>query len=314
MSVRRRCCWRAVTLALSVTTWRHVSRLARKPSQAPGTASTATTTVAAPPDAGRARRLGPVQPRPPFAGPAPRVLFAVSVVLAVAAVLVHWPENKSTYGLGWLLMGAALVPLVWSLVTARGADAGGTPHHLAADGPPDDRADSARRATGLRTAASATVWAVGAVLAYLSLRTVRVDADDVFYVNKAVYVAETGRIPLRYTIYSDQVLPALRGAGTASLQSIEVLQGAVAHLLGISAGTVVYLVTPPVMSFLAVWAGGGLPAAGPWCGPWWPSRWRRPTCCGGSRAATGSAPSGSGGSGRARSSSSAWPCRCSTSP
>ena len=98
------------------------------------------------------------------------------------------------------------------------------------------------------------MWAVGAVLAYLSLRTVRVDADDVFYVNKAVYVAETGRIPLRDTIYSDQVLPALRGAGTASLQSIEVLQGAVAHLLGISAGTVVYLVTPPVMSFLAVWA------------------------------------------------------------
>jgi hypothetical protein len=244
----------AVTLALSVTTWRHVSRLARK-SQAPGTASTATTTVAAPPDAGRARRLGPVQPRARFAGPAPRVLFAVSVVLAVAAVLVHWPENKSTYGLGWLLMVAALVPLVWSLVTARGgAAAGGTPHHLAADGPPGDRADSARRATGLRTAASATVWAVGAVLAYLSLRTVRVDADDVFYVNKAVYVAETGRIPLRDTIYSDQVLPALRGAGTASLQSIEVLQGAVAHLLGISAGTVVYLVTPPVMSFLAVWA------------------------------------------------------------
>ena len=109
----------AVTLALSVTTWRHVSRLARK-SQAPGTASTATTTVAPPPDAGRARRLGPVQPRARFAGPAPWVLFAVSVVLAVAAVLVHWPENKSTYGLGWLLMVAALVPLVWSLVAARG--------------------------------------------------------------------------------------------------------------------------------------------------------------------------------------------------
>jgi hypothetical protein len=150
-------------------------------------------------------------------------------------------------------MAAALVPLLWSLVAVRGGG-GAAPAETSTDEQLDEPDATSRRDSWLRTAASASVWAVGAVLAYLSLRTVRLDADDVFYVNKAVYVAETGRIPLRDTIYSDQVLPALRGAGTAPVQSIEVLQGAVAHLLGISAGTVVYLVTPAVMSFLAVWA------------------------------------------------------------
>jgi hypothetical protein len=101
--------------------------------------------------------------------------------------------------------------------------------------------------------ASVGVAAVAAALAVLSLFTVRKDADDVFYVNKAVFVAEHGTIPTRDTIYSDQVLPALRGAGTAPVQSIEVLQGAVAHLLGVAGGTVVYLFTPLVVSFLAVW-------------------------------------------------------------
>lgn len=242
-----------ITLALSLTTWRHVAR----------------------PEPARRAAESSAPPRPWVRLPAaaPRLLFGVSAALTAAAVLVHWPEAKGTYRIGWLLMAAALVPLVWSLVMVRAAASSPAategPGEVAAhgsdavDAPPEaggapdvvtDGAPADGRPAWLRTAASAFVWLVGAVLAYLSLRTVRLDADDVFYVNKAVHVAETGRIPLRDTIYSDQVLPALRGAGTAPVQSLEVLQGAVAHLLGISAGTVVYLATPVVMSFLAVWA------------------------------------------------------------
>ncbi|MFL6165790.1 MAG: DUF6077 domain-containing protein [Ornithinibacter sp.] len=245
----------AVTLALSVTTWRHVSRLPPTARAAPASAATVATPTTPTRHAAAAGTPSAAQPRPRFAAPALWVLFAVSVALALAAVLVHWPENKSTYRLGWLLMAAALVPLVWSLVAARGgAEATVSEADPPAAKAPGEPGGSSSRSSWLRAAASATVWAVAAVLAYLSLRTVRLDADDVFYVNKAVYVAETGRIPTRDTIYSDQLLPALRGAGTAPVQSLEVLQGAVAHLLGISAGTVVYLVTPAVMSVLAVWA------------------------------------------------------------
>ena len=193
--------------------------------------------------------------------------FAVSLGLAVAAGVVHWLREPGLYVLGWALMVAALVPLAWTLVAPGSAgersgtdgsrdDVGDAVDGPGADAEPalEEREGSlgtARRVAELR---SSVVWVVAFVLAYLSLRTVRLDADDVFYVNKAVFVAETGRIPTRDTIYSDQTLPALRGAGTAPVQSLEVLQGAVAHLLGVQAGTVVYLVTPAVMSVLAVWA------------------------------------------------------------
>ena len=87
----------------------------------------------------------------------------------------------------------------------------------------------------------------------LTLFVRNVSFDDVYYVNKAVFVAEHGTIPMRDTIYTDQVLPAIRGAGTVPVQSFEVFQGAVAHLVGISGGTVVYLLTPPVVIALCVW-------------------------------------------------------------
>ncbi|MDU0312711.1 DUF6077 domain-containing protein [Phycicoccus sp. M110.8] len=194
-------------------------------------------------------RHGQVPPSATWKDATPRrawPLLLVTALLTLAAVVVHWTDRASTYPLGWVLAVAALLPLVWLALTRDRADRVELAGH--------DEEDDALARGRWPQLSSAAVWGVALVLSYLSLLTVRFDADDVFYVNKAVFVAETGRIPLRDTIYSNQALPALRGAGTAPVQSIEVLQGAVAHLFGLSGGTVVYLLTPAVMSFLAVWA------------------------------------------------------------
>jgi hypothetical protein len=165
-------------------------------------------------------------------------LFWVAVACFVVAAAALGSDRAERYPLGWGLMAAGLAPLVVAVV-------------LQPRGP---RAGLSRPDTSV----SAWLGSAAAVLAGLGLGIVslflrNVSFDDVFYVNKAVYVAERGVIPLRDTVYSDQVLPALRGAGTVPIQSIEVLQGAVAHILGFSGGTAAYIVTPLVMAFVAVW-------------------------------------------------------------
>lgn len=215
-----------LTLAVALTTWRHLS-------PAPGGS-----------ESGITRSSG--------------ALALPAVVLTVAAVVVQRANRPSLYALGWSLAVLATIPLVWLVVTRDRSGPVGADDSAAGRESPANSAPVQSLATRDWTigglVGSVGVWLAAMALSYASLRTVRLDADDVFYVNKAVFVAENGMIPLRDTIYSNQVLPALRGAGTAPVQSIEVLQGAIAHALGLSAGTVVYLLTPVVMSFLAVWA------------------------------------------------------------
>lgn len=161
-----------------------------------------------------------------------------SLVLATAAVVVLAWGDDAAYPWGWGLGLAALLPVV-ALLLRQGLR---------------DAADPtvATRSPGALLA-SAFAVAAGLGFSVLALYIYNVSNDDIFYVNKAVFVAEHGTIPLRDTVYTDQVLPALRGAGTVPVQSVEVLQGAVAHLLGISGGTVAYLVTPAFGAFAAVW-------------------------------------------------------------
>ncbi len=167
-----------------------------------------------------------------------RWLAWVSLALAVAAVVVLAPNTKEVFPWGWGLAAAALMPLV--LVVVRGGRAR----------PP--RAAAVRRGL-FPVGGSLLALGIGGTFAYLALRIVNPSFDDVFYVNKAVYVAEHGTIPLRDTIYTDQVLPALRGAGTVPVQSIEVLQGAVGHLFGFSGGTSAYFVTTAFVVVGGVW-------------------------------------------------------------
>ncbi len=200
---------------------------------------------------GRTRRRGGVRHRAwPF--------LAVSAVLAVGASAALTGADTD-YPLGWWLALGSVASLVALLVWEGPVEEEPVEEEPAA-------ADRVEGAAGnapepmlpptrplARTASSVVVLLVAVAGGVLTLFVRNVSFDDVFYVNKAVFVAEHGTIPMRDTIYTDQVLPAIRGAGTVPVQSFEVFQGAVAHVLGISGGTVVYLLTPPVVIALCVW-------------------------------------------------------------
>ena len=93
----------------------------------------------------------------------------------------------------------------------------------------------------------------GAGLAVLSLYLLRPDADDVYYVNRAVWAAEHGSAVVKDTLFSAAVYPNTYAGGVLPLASVESLDGALAHLIGISAASFTYLVTAPVIAFLSVW-------------------------------------------------------------
>lgn len=160
----------------------------------------------------------------------------VAVALAVVAVSAL-TGSPTSYPIGWGLAVASVLVLVLALVVA-GPVAEQAPRPLAGPG---------------RTAASLVVLGVLATAAVASLYTVTKSYDDIFYVNKAVFVAERGTIPVRDTVYTDQLLPAIRGAGSVPVQSLEVLQGAVGHVLGTSGADVAYLVATPVAVAATVW-------------------------------------------------------------
>lgn len=200
---------------------------------------------------GRTRRRGGVRHRAwPF--------LAVSAVLAVGASAALTGADTD-YPLGWWLALGSVASLVALLVWEGPVEeepveeepAAADRREGAAGNAPEPMLPPTRPLA--RTASSVVVLLVAVAGGVLTLFVRNVSFDDVYYVNKAVFVAEHGTIPLRDTIYTDQVLPAIRGAGTVPVQSFEVFQGAVAHLIGISGGTVVYLLTPPVVVALCVW-------------------------------------------------------------
>jgi hypothetical protein len=100
-------------------------------------------------------------------------------------------------------------------------------------------------------AAVALAWAAG--LATFSLFLVDTDPDDAQYVRLSTWIAEHGEFPLRDTIFSDQVFPAII---YPPVSSFEGLVGLVARVGGISGPNVAYLVVPPLaiaLSVLAIW-------------------------------------------------------------
>lgn len=86
----------------------------------------------------------------------------------------------------------------------------------------------------------------------LSLFVFKSDADDAYYVNRAAWVAEHGTPALRDTMFGPGTFPNSFGGGLPT-PSIEALQGVLASMLGVEAGTVVYLVYTPVLAAAFVW-------------------------------------------------------------
>ena len=94
-------------------------------------------------------------------------------------------------------------------------------------------------------------WVAAVVSAVLASVVVRPDGDDAYFVNLSTWVAERGRFPLRDTMISPDVFPAL-GAHSPPTHSIEGLIGAVARVAGIEAGTAAYVLAAPAATALAV--------------------------------------------------------------
>jgi hypothetical protein len=92
---------------------------------------------------------------------------------------------------------------------------------------------------------------IAAGFAVLSQFIVRPDGDDTLYVNRAVWIAEHGRIPVGDTLFGDdgKVLP-----GAPPVSSIEALVGTLARALNTSAAGFGYYVLLPAATLLAILA------------------------------------------------------------
>jgi len=181
--------------------------------------------------------------------PEPRALHGPvpwrTVLVAVAVTAVVWALVAVRHRLAATLLGAAAAAAY--LVLRWRARQRMATHDEAAPDPSAPR-------TGRLTTGSGRLWTLGWVLALvdavLASVIVHPNADDAYFVSVSAWVADRGTFPVRDTMLSDQVFPGL-SSHTPNVSSIEGLYGAVAHLLGISAGTIVYVVAVPILVLLA---------------------------------------------------------------
>jgi hypothetical protein len=194
------------------------------------------------------RRAHPMEPSPTLemaspseTGLGPRRSFLAVRVTVVAGLVA---ALAMALGAPWLLVWPC-----WLLAAGAGLVAGVTSptdrDPPGAGSPPGPHVTWPDRAEGT------VVLALTAGLAVLSTLVLRPNPDDLYYVNLSQWVAEHGTFPVRDTIFGDLVFPM---SNWPPLASYDGLTGAVAHLLGVRAGDVVYVVVPPVATALAVLA------------------------------------------------------------
>jgi hypothetical protein len=92
-------------------------------------------------------------------------------------------------------------------------------------------------------------WVIGVGMAVVASATLRPQSDDTNYLNLSTWIAERGTLPTRDTIYSDQVF-ATKPLGSAW----ESMWGVFAHVTGISAPTLLYVIAVPVLTMLSIFA------------------------------------------------------------
>lgn len=183
------------------------------------------------PRSGRRPSAGPLAPEQatPLRWDRAAIVTAVAAAVAALAMALDVP---------WLLVWPA-----WLVAGVAGTVCAVTRHRDAGEGPEREHGPSA-----------VEVWVVVACtvgLAVFSTVVLRPNPDDLFYVNWSQWVAQHGEFPLRDTLYSDLGFPLSNWPPIASYDG---LVGALAHLFGTPAGTVVYIGVPPVATVLAVLA------------------------------------------------------------
>jgi hypothetical protein len=165
--------------------------------------------------------------------------FAASAVLAlVSAVLAAQAPSESTFRLAWV--AGALQLLLVAALLLRGGDLVATAAPVALPAP--------RRRLG----AELLVAAAGIGLAVFSLFLFRFSHDDIYYLNRAQWIADFGHIPYRDVLLANQRYPATGGGSPT--ETFTALQGSLAGLCHVPAGTVAYYLLPPIFTLLAVWA------------------------------------------------------------
>ncbi len=142
---------------------------------------------------------------------------------------------------------AMAASLPWAFVWTSWLVAAGAGSALAIRTPTTSAAATATADPWEGTAVA--LWAVA--LTVMSTLTIRPNPDDLYYVNLSQWVASHGTFPTRDTIFSDLVFPMSNWPPVASYDP---LVGAAAHVAGVQAGSVVYMVVPPIATLLAVLA------------------------------------------------------------
>lgn len=171
-----------------------------------------------------------------------KALLAAGAAGAVAAGVVAaggaWPVIAAL----WMI--SAVSGAVAAVLRLRRSTA---PEPTASAAKDDDRRSTRTALT--RSATIALLWATA--LAALALFARRPNPDDLYYVNLSQWIVDHGTFPLRDTIFSDLVFPMSSWPPVASYDG---LAGTVALLTGVQAASVVYLVVPPLATFLSVLA------------------------------------------------------------
>jgi hypothetical protein len=157
-----------------------------------------------------------------------------AIAAALVAVNAGWPAIAGL----WLV--TALAGTAWAVLRLGRA----TGSESAPDGP-----EGGPRRQEPWSVVVALAWAT--VLAALSALTVWPNPDDLYYVNLSQWIVDHGSFPLRDTIFSNLEYPM---SSWPPMASYDALTGVVARLADVHAASVVYLVVPPVATFLSVLA------------------------------------------------------------
>jgi hypothetical protein len=173
-----------------------------------------------------------------------RLVLSIPLGLVGAALMSR--TAGTSFEVGWALVAVATILVSAGLLRSRPVSAeteraATTPPHGTRT-PPDSKV--ARRHLGAATIAM--VVGVGSLFLY------KTSGDDTYYINLSAWIADHGRIPLRDTMFGNQVVPSSYG-GAFPVSSIEGLIGALARLLDIRAGSVAYFVVTPICALASIW-------------------------------------------------------------
>jgi hypothetical protein len=173
----------------------------------------------------------------------PRLAITALLVAASASAAVLATQKGAAFTAAWAV--ALLVALTVAGRTVRSV-------WTARTAVPPDSDDGSRETPRPSRLYEFPALVVSVLMAAVSLFVIRTSSDDAYYVNLSTWVAEHGHIPLRDTMYGNQVYPSSYGGGIP-IASIEGLIGAIARVTHLLTGTVAYLVVVPLCTFASIW-------------------------------------------------------------